>query len=298
MLYSRISIKSVVIAFSFVTFFSFKVCAKEGNLKAGLIYQTQTQLSSTYTADQSLIQYIKKLSDWVFAVSLNTNESYTIQIVSDDIPFVKAFIGNQIAISHGLLLSLETEAELSAAICYGLAKAKYTDSRTVIGTALKFQEASDYDLYAFVSLFLKLQLIQEAEQVRRQLITYRSKRALKINRAKFQQMTASLKNYQEAFSHFQKASSHYQSNITFEQALVFANAAIKAEPTEAIFYKLRGDLYLQENKYDLAIKDYDKALQLNPNFDTVLLAKAVTFSKTNDTEQSMLNLHQYKKTIS
>ena len=56
-----------------------------------------------------------------------------------------------------------------------------------------------------------------------------------------------------------------RSNVgDLENALADYNEAIKLSPNDADGYASRGQFYVWRNQYDLAIQDFDKALQLDP----------------------------------
>ncbi|MCZ8225925.1 MAG: tetratricopeptide repeat protein [Microcystis sp. LE19-84.1B] len=58
----------------------------------------------------------------------------------------------------------------------------------------------------------------------------------------------------------------YRDQQKYELALDDYNKAIKLNPNHANAYNNRGNLYYDLQKYDLALADYDKAIEINPNF--------------------------------
>ena len=58
----------------------------------------------------------------------------------------------------------------------------------------------------------------------------------------------------------------YRRQQKYELALDDYNKAIKLNPNHANAYNNRGNLYYDLQKYDLALADYDKAIEINPNF--------------------------------
>jgi tetratricopeptide (TPR) repeat protein len=51
-----------------------------------------------------------------------------------------------------------------------------------------------------------------------------------------------------------------------DQAVIDYTEAIKLSPDNAIYIFNRGYVYFLQKKYDLALSDYNKALDLNPKF--------------------------------
>ncbi|MDJ0672705.1 MAG: tetratricopeptide repeat-containing serine protease family protein, partial [Microcystis sp. M53598_WE2] len=58
----------------------------------------------------------------------------------------------------------------------------------------------------------------------------------------------------------------YRRQQKYELALDDYNKAIELNPNHANAYNNRGNLYYDLQKYDLALADYDKAIEINPNF--------------------------------
>ena len=55
----------------------------------------------------------------------------------------------------------------------------------------------------------------------------------------------------------------------------------------AIAYNNRGNAYTQEGQYDLAIQDYDKSINLNPNFAKPLNNRGVVYKKQGDYDRAL-----------
>ncbi len=56
----------------------------------------------------------------------------------------------------------------------------------------------------------------------------------------------------------------------FNQAAIDSNAAIKLEPDNALFYHTRGQIKYDLGDYYAAIENYEKALEIDPNYTDVL----------------------------
>ena len=57
-------------------------------------------------------------------------------------------------------------------------------------------------------------------------------------------------------------------------------------------YRLRGDSYLQQNRHDQAIADYDQALKLDPNHSWALVGRGTAFSRTGKLDQAFADLNR------
>ena len=68
-----------------------------------------------YTADPELVAYVQEVGERIAAVS-DRPLPYEFQVVNDDSPNAWALPGGKIAINRGLLLELESEAELAAVL--------------------------------------------------------------------------------------------------------------------------------------------------------------------------------------
>ena len=76
----------------------------------------------------------------------------------------------------------------------------------------------------------------------------------------------------------------------FSGALGDINLAMEIHPDEDILFKNRGNLYLLEGKYKLAIEDYAKAIELNRNFPEALHNKAIAHLLLYEFEQGCADM--------
>ncbi len=86
----------------------------------------------------------------------------------------------------------------------------------------------------------------------------------------------------------------YQDLQKYELALDEYNQAIEINPNYAMAYYNRGVLYYDLQKYDLALSDWNKAIELNPNFADAYLNRGVIYS---DQQKYELALADYNKAI-
>ena len=68
-----------------------------------------------------------------------------------------------------------------------------------------------------------------------------------------------------------------------EDAIAKINKTIAADPTNSNLYAVRGSLYDQQKKTDLAVADYRKAVELDPkNFDAQFNLGVYNYNKAAD----------------
>ena len=82
-----------------------------------------------------------------------------------------------------------------------------------------------------------------------------------------------------------------------EDAIVKINKTISADPANSNLYAVRGSLYDQQKKTDLAVADYRKAVELDPkNFDAQFNLGVYNYNKAADsyTKASKMDLKTYQ----
>ncbi len=62
----------------------------------------------------------------------------------------------------------------------------------------------------------------------------------------------------------------YQLSNKQEEAIKFAESLVAQNPKNRLYHAIYGDILMQLGKYDQAITQYEKALQIDPNFDIAL----------------------------
>ena len=75
-----------------------------------------------------------------------------------------------------------------------------------------------------------------------------------------------------------------------DAAIKNLNKAIELNPELAEAYNNRGNAYTQNGKYDLAIEDYDKAIKLNPTFAHAYSNRGNTYGEKGNFTQSIKDL--------
>ena len=87
---------------------------------------------------------------------------------------------------------------------------------------------------------------------------------------------------------------HYSSQKKYDLALDDHNKAIELNPNFALAYFGRGTHYLSQQKSDLALTDYNKAIELNPNFAMAYSHRGLLYSLQKKYD---LALTDYSKAI-
>lgn len=117
------------------------------------------------------------------------------------------------------------------------------------------------------------------ERVRRNVETARTLKQetaadLDLGKKRFQQKMAYLNASQPAYDAFTEAHGHAAGG-DMTKALASVNKAIKLEPKEPRFYGLRGDIYLEQNKFQAATEEYSKALNRDKNYYEYYLGRGL-----------------------
>jgi tetratricopeptide (TPR) repeat protein len=91
-------------------------------------------------------------------------------------------------------------------------------------------------------------------------------------------------------------------DLEIDKALNFADQAIKSVDTNdnididmSLAYGIRGSAYSFNENEEAALADFDKALSINPQLDSVYLDRAQTRDKLGDTEGAISDYEQYLK---
>ncbi|HUV03021.1 MAG TPA: tetratricopeptide repeat protein [Desulfobacteria bacterium] len=80
----------------------------------------------------------------------------------------------------------------------------------------------------------------------------------------------------------------YYKKGNFENALKDYNRAIELDPNNAGYYNSRGTTYRKSKRYDKEEKDYKKALELDPNYDVAML----NLSELNIMTKNYMDAHE------
>jgi predicted Zn-dependent protease len=82
-----------------------------------------------------------------------------------------------------------------------------------------------------------------------------------------------------------------------KKAFTFAQEAIRVEPMEGHFYALRGDIHLKEGRYNNALLDYNKSIDLNKNYFYYYLQRGLTKKELNRRQEAYADLQASTKLL-
>jgi predicted Zn-dependent protease len=110
-----------------------------------------------------------------------------------------------------------------------------------------------------------------------------------LGKQRYEERIASLKKDKEGYSSYAKGREALEKGDT-PKALVFAQEAIQVEPREGHFYALRGDIHYKEGRYDQAVSDYTRAIDLNRSYFYYYLQRGLTKKKMNRPQEANADL--------
>lgn len=112
-----------------------------------------------------------------------------------------------------------------------------------------------------------------------------------VGKSRYQKAIAHLEQTKPAYKAFDEAAVAFKEGKR-ETALKKVNQAIRAEPKEALFYSLRGEIKAAQGKSKDAKKDLDRAVKLNPDYFKPLLVRGITLNQMGDTAGSERDLEK------
>ncbi|MDX1775799.1 MAG: M48 family metalloprotease [Desulfobulbales bacterium] len=101
----------------------------------------------------------------------------------------------------------------------------------------------------------------------------------------YQNNIASLVEDKEGYESYVKGREALQKGDV-RAAASFARAALDVEPREGHFHALQGDINLKEKRYDRALADYNRAIDLNRNYFYYYLQRGLTKKKLNMNQEA------------
>jgi predicted Zn-dependent protease len=114
-----------------------------------------------------------------------------------------------------------------------------------------------------------------------------------IGRERYQKAIAPLLQDQDAYKAFDEGRKALSDGDT-GRALSLANKALQAQPREALFHSLRGDIRLKQKRYREAITNYDRAVQYNRDYFHYYLQRGLARLELGEKAQGEADL---KKSI-
>lgn len=323
-------------------------------------YATSRQMQGgDYNLEPELRRYVSRVGERLAAVS-DRKLPYEFEIVNDSSPNAWALPGGKIAINRGLLLELNSEAELAAVLSHeivhaaarhgakgmergmllqgvvlaaGMASRNSDYSKVAVGAAAKganlinqrysrdaesesdhygmlYMARAGYNPEAAVKLqetFVRLSKEKKQDwlsglfashppseaRVKRNRETLRKLGAKggEWGRKRFQQMMLTLHKSKPAYDALDKGLKALNDDDE-QEALKFANKAIRIEPREALFYSLRGDVFYKQKRYQDALKGYNQALDRDSGYFRYYLERGVTREKLNNERGARQDLNK------
>jgi len=100
---------------------------------------------------------------------------------------------------------------------------------------------------------------------------------------------AKLKDKRGIFLNYGRLSSLFILKGDFKKVIDICNEALKVEPNFVVFYT-RGYAYAELNKYEQAIEDFSKAIELNPALAKAYSNRGIAYSEIHRYEESARDL--------
>ena len=313
-----------------------------------------------YKVSPQIVSYVKGVGQRLAAVS-DRKLPYEFNVINDSTPNAWALPGGKIAINRGLLVELESEAELAAVLGHeivhaaarhgakgmergmmlqgavmvaGIASQNSEYSHLAIGGAgiaaqlitqkysrsaeseadfygMKYMSKAGYDPHAAIKLqqtFVRLSeggesnwlsgLFASHPPSQERVDANRQTAATlpaggEIGRERYQKAIAPLLRDQAAYEIFDEGHKALSEGDTV-RALSLANKALQAQPREALFHSLRGDIRLKQKRYRDAITNYDRAVQYNRDYFHYYLQRGLARLELGEKAQGEADL---KKSI-
>ncbi|MEE4252497.1 MAG: M48 family metalloprotease [Desulfuromusa sp.] len=313
-----------------------------------------------YKVSPQVVSYVKGVGQRLATVS-DRKLPYEFNVINDSTPNAWALPGGKIAINRGLLVELESEAELAAVLGHeivhaaarhgakgmergmmlqgavmvaGIASQNSEYSQLAIGGAgiaaqlisqkysrsaeseadfygMKYMSKAGYDPHAAIKLqqtFVRLSeggdsnwlsgLFASHPPSQERVDANRQTAATlpaggEIGRERYQKAIAPLLQDQDAYKAFDEGRKVLSDGDT-GRALSLANKALQAQPREALFHSLRGDIRLKQKRYREAITNYDRAVQYNRDYFHYYLQRGLARLELGEKAQGEADL---KKSI-
>ena len=311
-----------------------------------------------YNVSPQLVVYVKRVGQRLAAVS-DRKLPYEFNVINDSTPNAWALPGGKIVINRGLLVELESEAELAAVLGHeivhaaarhgakgmergmmlqgavmvaGIASQNSEFSQLAVGGAgvaaqlithrysrdaeseadfygMKYMSKAGYDPHAAIKLqqtFVRLSAggdanwlsglfashppSQERVDANRQTVT-KLPSGGEIGRERYQKAIAPLLKDRAAYKAFDDGRKALSEGDT-SRALSLANKALQAQPREALFHSLRGDVRLKQQRYRDAIINYDRAVQYNGRYFHYYLQRGLARLELDEKTQGEADLEK------
>jgi predicted Zn-dependent protease len=309
-----------------------------------------------YTVNPELTAYVNEVGKKLAAVS-DRKLPYEFTVLNNSTPNAWALPGGKIAVNRGLLLELDSEAELAAVLGHeivhaaarhsaqqmergmmlqgalvatGIAVQGSEYSNLIVGGAqvaaglihtkygrddemeadyygMHYMARAGYDPMAAVGLqetFVRLSENRShnwlaglfashppsMERVEANKVTAASlPKGGIVGKARYDERIAALVKDKKAYDSYAEGRAALEKGDT-SKALTFAQEAIGIEPREGHFYALRGDIHYKEQRYNEALADFNRAIELNSNYFYYYLQRGLTKKQLNLTQEASADL--------
>jgi predicted Zn-dependent protease len=316
-----------------------------------------------YTVNPELSAYVNGVGQKLAVVS-DRKLPYEFTVLNNSTPNAWALPGGKIAVNRGLLLELQSEAELAAVLGHeivhaaakhgaqgmqrgmllqgaliatsvvaqsneyaniivggaqvaaGLVHTKYgrEDELEADYYGMLYMSRAGYDPMAAVGLqetFIRLNESKSQNWLAGLFSSHPPSQArVDANRKTaatlpkgglvgndiYQNKIASLVKDKKGYESYVKGREALQKGDS-RKAYSFAQEAIGVEPREGHFYALRGDINLKENRYNDALADYNRSIDLNRNYFYYYLQRGLTKKKLNRAQEAHDDLQASTKLL-
>lgn len=117
-----------------------------------------------------------------------------------------------------------------------------------------------------------------------------------LGKTSYDQHIASLVKDKKAYDSYAKGREALEKGDT-RKALAYSEEAIRIEPREGHFYALRGDVHYNENRYNEALADFNRAIGFNSNYFYYYLQRGMTREKLNQAREAYADLQASTKLL-
>lgn len=343
----------------------FNFVSQDTELKIGAEqYAPSRQMQGgDYLTDPQIAAYVSSVGNRIAAFS-DRKLPYEFKVINDSTPNAWALPGGKIAINRGLLVELQSEAELAAVLSHEIVHAAARHSAEgmergmlmqgavmaaglavggtgyadyVVGGAglaanlinqkygreaesesdyygMKYMVRAGYDPTAAVTLqetFVRLAEGKNSNWLEGLFASHppsrarveANRRTLKefppggeVGRDRYRAKIASLLKNKAAYDHLDAGRKALKAGKT-DTALSDAEKALEMEPREPLFHSLRGDVRFKQNRYQDAVINYDRALQLNNDFFLFYLQRGLANEKLGHRDKAYNDLEQSVKRL-
>lgn len=118
------------------------------------------------------------------------------------------------------------------------------------------------------------------------------------NKTQYQRAMAQLIKDKPAYDKYQKAQK-LAANKQYIDALAYADSAAQLQPKESLFWEMKGQLLLQQNKREEAVTALDRAINVNPQYFKPYVYRGIAYNqlgKRDLAEKDLLTSQRYLPT--